>query len=501
MRYCAGGSMRLFSFVLQIAILGLVGCQSVPARHSDTARPRQLSESAEANDTGPAPVAFGTPTATDIAADSTASEIRLAAHQKNELFATPGSVFSPEGLPMPLPGGVLPRAQLTLADLEAMALNQNPSVSEAVARVESLRGNYVQVGLPPNPSVGYVAEDVGDEGTAGKQGGFVGQQLITGNKLSLNRAVAAQQVRRAEQELAAQQQRVLTDVRLSYYDVLIAQERLETADRLVSASRQAVQAVEQLLTIKEVSRTELLQAQIEANTAQMLLDNARAARTGAWQRLTAVLGNPEMPVAEIAGNASTDLPTLEFDASLSRLLAERPELAAVDTGVERARWALSRARAEVVPDLNVQATVQQDDASDLTVAGVQVGLPLPILNRNQGGIQRAQGELVAAQRAVDRRELALYRRLAAVFQQYVTARQQVDRYRLDILPDVDETLRLTTEGYRAGEFNFLQFLIAQRTYFQTNLAYLDALGQMWAASRQIEGLLLSDSLETGPVPE
>jgi cobalt-zinc-cadmium efflux system outer membrane protein len=229
----------------------------------------------------------------------------------------------------------------------------------------------------------------------------------------------------------------------------------------------------------------------------MPVDTARVARHGAWQRLAAVIGNPDMPPGDVAGDAARDLPLITFDAALSRLLSEHPQLAAKYAEIERARWAVSRARAEVVPNLSLQASVQYDNATNDTIAGVQMGLPIPILNRNQGGIQQAQGELAAARGALGRLELALRKRLATVFQQYLMAKQQVDRYVEDILPKVDETLRLTTEGYRAEEFNFLQLLTAQRTYFQTHLAYLNALGSMWAASREIDGLLLSDSLESG----
>ena len=53
------------------------------------------------------------------------------------------------------------------------------------------------------------------------------------------------------------------------------------------------------------------------------------------------------------------------------------------------------------------------------------------------------------------------------------------------------------QGCEAGELNFLNLLTAQRTYFQTNLDYVEALCDMWAASAEIEGLLLTNSLEGG----
>ena len=87
-----------------------------------------------------------------------------------------------------------------------------------------------------------------------------------------------------------------------------------------------------------------------------------------------------------------------------------------------------------------------------------------------------------------------------VYEQYATARQQVEKYEKDILPNARESLNLVSSGYRQGEFNYLQMLTAQRTYFQTNLTYLDALRDLRAAAVAIEGNLLSDSLQAMEQP-
>ena len=55
-------------------------------------------------------------------------------------------------------------------------------------------------------------------------------------------------------------------------------------------------------------------------------------------------------------------------------------------------------------------------------------------------------------------------------------------------------MQLVTQGYKAGEAGYLDVLTAQRTLFQTNLQYLDALETFWDAGQQIEGLLLDGSL-------
>jgi outer membrane protein TolC len=104
--------------------------------------------------------------------------------------------------------------------------------------------------------------------------------------------------------------------------------------------------------------------------------------------------------------------------------------------------------------------------------------------------------LLAAEREVQKVRLALHQRLAAVFEQYTNARFQVEKYRNDILPNAEASLKLTSVGFKQGEYGYLALLTVQRTYFQTSLTYLDALRDLHAAATAIEGNLLSDSLQT-----
>ena len=73
-----------------------------------------------------------------------------------------GNVNSGNAESLPLRGS---DGKLSLAQLEQMATANNPAIAQAEARVAALRGRYVQVGLPPNPTIGYLANEIGDEGT------------------------------------------------------------------------------------------------------------------------------------------------------------------------------------------------------------------------------------------------------------------------------------------------------------------------------------------------
>ncbi len=415
----------------------------------------------------------------------------------------------PEGSPQTRPEAIPPGMQMPaapcafgLADLEGIALGNNPTLAQASARVQAARSDYVQVGLYPNPTVGYQGVEIGNEGRAGQQGVYLGQEFVLGKKRQLSRNAAAQAVRQAEQEFEAQRMRVVNDVRTGFYDTLVAQRRMEIVGQLTGIAEQGLTTTQKLFKppAQDVPLSDVLQAEIELSNIRIVATNANNAYLSAWRRLAATLGVPNMAPVQLVGDLEAGIGELTWEQSLQQVLGRSPELAAARAGVEQARWALSRARAEPIPNVDVQLTMQHDNTSTSDITGVQAVLPFPLFNRNQGGIGRAQSELTVASREVERVQLELQQRLAAAYERYSNAKQQVDRYLKEILPKSKQALDLVAAGYRQGEFNYLMVLNAQRTYFQTNLAYLDALRELRETSIAIEGLLLTGSLGVSSAP-
>jgi cobalt-zinc-cadmium efflux system outer membrane protein len=387
---------------------------------------------------------------------------------------------------------------LTLEDLEQIALINNPALGRSQALVASARGNWVQVGLPPNPSWGYLGQQLGSGRIASQHMAMVDGQLVTGGKLSWNRAIAEQEILRAEQVMFATQQRVLTDVRTAFYEALIAQRNLDLSQQLTNIAREANNTAQRLFNAGETSEVDYLLAQIEVSNAQNNENIARQRHFAAWQALRAVLGVPNMPEAALRGDLESIPDNLTWDDTLSRLLSTSPEIGAAVANLDRARAALVRARRENIPDIRFQAGPMKDMGfkEGKWDGIVQVLVPLPIINRNQGAIAQAIADISAAERGVQQVELDLQNRLAPVFERYASSTSVVRRYREQILPVAEKSLELVRRGYAAGEFPFLNLLNAQRTYFQTNNLYLQALLDLRTSAAQIDGLLLNNSLGT-----
>jgi cobalt-zinc-cadmium efflux system outer membrane protein len=398
------------------------------------------------------------------------------------------------------PGRTLQDGQvgLTLAVLESIALRNNPTLIQAAAHVQAAQGRWIQAGLSPNPVVGYQATEIGNNGRAGQQGAFLSQEFVRRGKLDLNRAVGSREVVQAQQWMEAQRLRVLNDVRTEYYNVLVAQRAEGLTQELAAIAQRAFEITQQLFQGKQVSKVEVMQARIESTTAAIALQNAKNRQTASWRRLSSVTGVPAMLPQKLTGDLTPPEADLEWEEVFGQLVARSPEIASARAGITRARAVLQRAQIEPLPNFDMQVGVQYDNASEFVIGNVQVGVPIPVLNRNQGNIRTAFADLRNAQAEVGRIELSLRNRLALAFEAYANASNQVKRYSREILPDAHGSLDLVVSGYRNEQVNFLTLLTAQRTFSQTNLAYLQALQDMWVNRVAIEGLLLTGSLQGEP---
>lgn len=335
-------------------------------------------------------------------------------------------------------------AILRLEDLEQMALKSNPTLAQAEAAIRVAEGRRVQAGLLPNPIIGYAGEKFTTRAfdQRSEHSGYVEQEFPLGGKLRKSRAIFAQEKLQTEYDAAAQKQRVLNAVRSLYYEALGAQALVEVRGELAKLAQVAVKTTAELFNVGQADRPDVLQIEVEAQKAQLDLLTAENERDQLWQRIAALVGDPKLKPTPLAGNLERNLPSLDREVMLAKIISESPEIKSVMTGIEKAQASLIRAKAERAPDLLVKAgfgysneTLElrnQTIAQPPTAAGPQgfasVGLRIPIFNRNQGGIAAATAEIEIAEREQQRLELELRAEMATTFQHYNTALNTAQQY-------------------------------------------------------------------------
>jgi len=190
------------------------------------------------------------------------------------------------------------------------------------------------------------------------------------------------------------------------------------------------------------------------------------------------------------------------------LLRDSPEIKLAEQGVSRAQFALKRARAQRIPDVQFgggldynRELLGQIGTQPVGWEGsVQVGVKIPIFNHNQGNIGTAAAELAHVRSELERIRLSLRSSFAVAFRNYTDALETAQTDHKNILPQAEKAYDLYLADYRQMAAGYPQVLIAQRTLFQLRESYIQSLVKLQTSAADIEGFLLRHGLALPSAP-
>jgi outer membrane protein, heavy metal efflux system len=366
---------------------------------------------------------------------------------------------------------------MTLDELEAIALANSPTIQELVATTQKAAGYRVQVGLQANPTVGYQAVQLSDAGTD-QHTIYISQTIVTADKLLLNRRVLNEALRHQLLQLEAQKYRVATDLRIKFYETLAAQQRVKLIHDFQSVANKGLEL-----------------AKVLKNEIDLSLQQAELSLAASWRELTAIAGMTQMTSMVLDGTLPSSEQTQDWTTLGDTLIVSSPEYQAAQARVCQARANLDRHCVQPVPNLDVQLAAGADNGTNSGLINLQIGAPIPVFNKNQGNIAAARAELARASREVNRIENSIRSRIGEVSRDYDSSMVAVEKYAKDILPNAAEGMRLAELAYKAGETGFVQVLVAQQSYFDTNLQFIEAQSKLAGARARVDGFVLSGALD------
>jgi len=193
--------------------------------------------------------------------------------------------------PLPTPSFPVPDDMspiVSVEELEQLALANNPTLVAAGMQIEGARARAIQARLWPNPTVGYVGDQIGQKGTVGEfQGVFVEQEIITAFKRRLSAAKYKQEIQTAEFNALGQQLKVLNGVRMHAFKVVAAGRMVRLREALLKNATEEYRTTLEEHNIGRKDKAEVLLAQNRRNEAQIewLREKTITSRCGvSWRR-------------------------------------------------------------------------------------------------------------------------------------------------------------------------------------------------------------------------
>lgn len=368
----------------------------------------------------------------------------------------------------------------------------HPSLAALDLEAEARDALARQAGRVENPRLSLEAENFAGTGAfAGLDGlettARLEQSIPLGGKLSLRRRQAEAEARLARGERAFAARELERAVREAFMQVLGAQRREALAVHKSRVLNEAAHAVERRRAAGGGQPADALKLSVERSRAGQERAHVAALSAVARARLAALTG--DTLIVSVQGDFEALPPVPAWDAARAGAL-RHPDLARF--AAERAARAasLSLARAQRVPDLDVTAGVRRVNApggGDVAVVG-GISLPLPVWNRNTGGVAHASLRLSALEREAASASRAREAEVRALWTTLNARRAEIDRLREEILPDASRAADAAREAWLAGRHSVLEMLDGQRLLFEVNEYYLEALAAWHRDRAELDAL-------------
>jgi outer membrane protein, heavy metal efflux system len=377
--------------------------------------------------------------------------------------------------------------RVSVDDALRIALQQNPTVRAQQAALTSTKAGEVTAALRPNPSMNFLAEQLKPGGSQqdAQYTVNVGQPIELGGKRGrrIDSAKAATQV--AGYQLEDIRRQVTLQVKSAFAGALIAREQLALAQENIK-TLDDTERIQRLRAEKgDISELELLRIQVQRFTFERDAADARQALVAAKIALRTAAGAQAIAEDfEVVGELGFKEVSLDKSALMRRAMDNRPDLRAAEADRERARAEHRLARANAWWDITPQIEYQRI-GPDNTI-GFGFSLPIRIFDRNQGEIARTQAEIDRVDAVREATALQLLGALDTDRQTALTQRERVVSLRDVYLPKATRARDTVEFAYRRGGQSLLDFLDAQRSYRETALAHLQAVGAYLSALYQLE---------------
>ncbi len=376
---------------------------------------------------------------------------------------------------------------MTLKQVVDEALERNLSLLAQRYDISIAEARLLQARLRPNPRVGvdaiYLdllgADFTPETSPAGptEASTSVSWELETAGKRRLRTLAADEASGVARQGYLDARRTLILEVQNAFLNVVLAKENVRTLGEILATFEGLVKVNRTRFEAGDISRVELMRSEVAALGFRNELRRAELAARQERIRLQRLMGRTApSPDFDVQDEIRRDAPAEGLEALTAAALAARPDLEALHREVRRAEAEVRLQQALARPNVDFGVTHHKQFVGALPgqSIGLRVEVPLPVLNRNQGEIERARQEREQAAVRLRAVEQQVRAEVASAWERYMTARQLLETMERDMTGQARRVRDTIEFSYRRGEASFIDLLDAQRTLSETMQGYNEA---------------------------
>jgi len=362
-----------------------------------------------------------------------------------------------------------------------------------------------RAGLLPNPSIEFEGSTGALTGNSAENNLSLGisQEFLLSGKRNKRLAVAERELEMYNWQLSDRERLLRDEVKSAFYDLILTEKRLAFSENFISINRQLLDVTRERLAAGDISELEMNLVKVElARSLGKRLEVERVLKQNR-AKLHELMGLQPGESTKITGTLEQEILVTRSLADLKQLAhANRPDIKALQAEKNRGEADIMLAGAEGIPNLTVGLAVMRETTAieiggmenkdTAYTVGLKLSLPIPVFDRNQAGVRESQARRNSAGSRLSAIAGTVDREVETAYASFVNADTVLTMYRANILPQLEENLKLTQEAYRLGELGILAVIEEQKKFFEVNEGHLTALHERLATLSRLESATATD---------
>ncbi len=388
---------------------------------------------------------------------------------------------------------------LSLPQVTAYALKHNGDLNAFRGEKAIRDAGTVRAGLLPNPVLDFEAGTGALTGSSAENSLSLGisQEFLLAGKRDKRLTLAEREQEIYRWQLADRDRLTREETKSAFYGLLLAEQRIALTDRSVALNRQLLDVTRERLAAGDIPELEMNLINVELARSEGARIEVEKALHQHQAKLSTLMGLPVGTECRLSGTLESASTLTKTVADLKPLaLGQRPDLKALEAEKGRGDADVTLARAEGIPNLTAGLALKRDTTSR-EIGGVEgkdtaytialrLSIPIPLFDRNQAGVQEAQARRSSTESRLTAATRNAEREVETAHASFLNAEQVLSLYRSNIIPQLEENLKLTQEAYRLGEVGILAVIQEQKKFFEVSDGYLTALHARQTALVKLE---------------
>lgn len=221
----------------------------------------------------------------------------------------------------------------------------------------------------------------------------------------------------------------------------------------------------QVITTTDLTRTQLL-----AEQYNLQIKTAAQEYRNQLQNLKFLLGTSDSINIDLNDNFISNSITNKIDSLLNFAITNRTDAQVAQSTIDasKSNIGLQKAAAKPTPELGMIYNPQ----NTIKYLGFYGTIQIPIFSRNQGEIQKSKLLKAQAEQSLELTQQQIKTEITTSFNSYQTEKQNLDKFKI-ISQQSEQILNSVKYAYLKGGTTIIDFLEAQRTWFDTKKLYYD----------------------------